>query len=62
MDKVNRDTFLEDIKDEYEDIREDHYDNLKERKYLSLEKARQKKLVIDWLEYTPSNEYKQKNL
>lgn len=51
---MNRDTFLEDIKDEYEDIREDHYDNLKERKYLSIEKAREKKLNINWNDYRPS--------
>ena len=39
---------MEDINEEYEDIRQDHYDNLLERKYLSLEKARARALKIDW--------------
>ena len=39
---------MEDIDEEYEDIRQDHYDNLLERKYLSLEEARSRSLKIDW--------------
>ena len=42
---------MEDIDDEYEDIRQDHYDNLLERKYLSLEGARDRALKIDWSEF-----------
>merc|ERR1712176_192134 len=47
---------FEDIKEEYEEIREEHYQGLKERKYLPLEKARAKKLRWDWKDsakYTP---------
>lgn len=39
---------MEDVDEEYQDIRDDHYDNLKDRKYLSLEQARSKALNIDW--------------
>ena len=39
---------MEDVNEEYEDIRQDHYDNLLERKYLSLEEARTRALKIDW--------------
>ncbi|CAL8106852.1 unnamed protein product [Orchesella dallaii] len=53
LDAVNRSEFIEEIADEYVDIREDHYENLKERKYLSLEKARERKLVIDWKNFNP---------
>merc|ERR1712142_1107178 len=47
---------MEDVKEEYEEIREEHYQGLKERKYVSLEKARAKKLRWDWKDakkYTP---------
>ena len=39
---------MEDVDEEYEDIRQDHYDNLLERKYLSLVEARSRALKIDW--------------
>ena len=39
---------MEDIDEEYEDIRQDHYDNLLERKYLSLEQARSRASNVDW--------------
>ena len=39
---------MEDIDEEYEDIRQDHYENLLERKYLSLEQARARSLKINW--------------
>ncbi|XP_078001227.1 methionine synthase-like [Glandiceps talaboti] len=44
-----REEYLEEIVEDYEDVREDHYDSLKDRKYLSIEKARNKKLEIDWI-------------
>ncbi|KAJ1976074.1 hypothetical protein H4R35_002855, partial [Dimargaris xerosporica] len=34
MDKNTRDDYVEDVADEYEEIREDHYDSLKDRRYL----------------------------
>merc|ERR1712002_269865 len=56
LDEDNFEDYFEDIKDEYEEIREEHYQGLKERKYLSLEKARSKKMKWDWKnakKYTP---------
>lgn len=53
LDNNNRETFLEDINEEYEDIREDHYENLRDRKYHSLADARKRKLVLDWKAYKP---------
>uniref|UniRef100_H2Y1G0 Methionine synthase n=1 Tax=Ciona intestinalis TaxID=7719 RepID=H2Y1G0_CIOIN len=40
--------YLDEIKEEYEEVRMDHYDSLLERKFLSLEQTRNKKLMIDW--------------
>ncbi|KAK3586830.1 hypothetical protein CHS0354_034868 [Potamilus streckersoni] len=48
LNEENRDDFVEEIKEEYEEICSDHYDSLKDRKYLSLQAARQKKLEINW--------------
>ena len=42
---------MEEIDEEYEDVRQDHYDNLYERNYLSLECARAKALKIDWTSF-----------
>ncbi|KAI8787934.1 methionine synthase-like [Biomphalaria glabrata] len=47
-DQASRDEFIEELSEEYEEIREEHYESLKDRKYLPLSKAREKKLVIDW--------------
>ncbi|GFR95585.1 methionine synthase [Elysia marginata] len=47
-DDNTREEFLEELNEEYEEIREEHYESLKDRKYVTLEKAREKKLVIDW--------------
>ena len=43
-----RDDFLEDLIEEYEEIREEHYESLRDRNYLPLEKARQQKMKIDF--------------
>uniref|UniRef100_A0A8C5MV13 Methionine synthase n=1 Tax=Leptobrachium leishanense TaxID=445787 RepID=A0A8C5MV13_9ANUR len=48
LDDNARDDFLEEIVEEYEDIRQDHYESLKERRYLTLEQARSKGFHIDW--------------
>lgn len=53
---INREEYIEEIADEYDDIREDHYENLKERKYLSLEMARERRIKLDWKNYTSSNQ------
>ncbi|ORY00126.1 methionine synthase-like protein [Basidiobolus meristosporus CBS 931.73] len=48
LDENSRDDFVEDLAEEYEELREDHYDSLKDRKYLSLSLVREKGLKIDW--------------
>lgn len=48
LDAREKDDFVQEVAELYEDLRDEHYSSLKERKYLSLEKARQNKLVIDW--------------
>ncbi|XP_052468033.1 methionine synthase isoform X2 [Carassius gibelio] len=49
LDGGVREDFFEELQEEYEDIRQDHYDSLKERRFLSLSRAREKGLHIDWL-------------
>uniref|UniRef100_A0A672LXG4 Methionine synthase n=1 Tax=Sinocyclocheilus grahami TaxID=75366 RepID=A0A672LXG4_SINGR len=49
LDEGIREDFFEEIREEYEDIRQDHYDSLKDRRFLSLSRAREKGLHIDWL-------------
>eukprot|EP00049_Salpingoeca_infusionum_P026592 m.26559 g.26559 ORF g.26559 m.26559 type:complete len:1252 (-) comp8846_c0_seq1:700-4455(-) len=48
LDQTNREEFVEDISDEYEEIRDDYLESLVDRKYLSLADARERKLVIDF--------------
>eukprot|EP00127_Corallochytrium_limacisporum_P002957 Clim_evm4s144 gene=Clim_evmTU4s144 len=48
LDEAEREDFMDDIKEEYEELREEHYDGLKDRKFLSIEKARAHKQAIDW--------------
>lgn len=43
-----KETFVQDIAEEYEDVRTDHYENLQDRVYVSLEKARENRFKIDW--------------
>ncbi|XP_072312800.1 methionine synthase [Eucyclogobius newberryi] len=47
-DDSQKDEYFDELKEEYEDIRQDHYDSLKDRRYLSLTKAKEKGLHIDW--------------
>ncbi|KAG8444186.1 hypothetical protein GDO86_009390 [Hymenochirus boettgeri] len=48
LDENTKDDFLEEIAEEYEDIRQEHYESLRERRYLKLEEARNKGFNIDW--------------
>merc|ERR1712128_360631 len=48
LDPTAKMEYVEDIIEEYEEVREDHYENLREKKYFSLEKARVLKMKIDW--------------
>ncbi|KAL1264896.1 hypothetical protein QQF64_005251 [Cirrhinus molitorella] len=49
LDEGVREDYFEEIREEYEDVRQDHYDSLKDRRFLSLSRAREKGLHIDWL-------------
>merc|ERR1719253_2221841 len=42
--------FMEDVREQYEEMREDHYASLASRKFLSLEKARAAMLPTNWKE------------
>jgi len=48
LNDKKRDEFKEDVREQYEELREDHYASLAARKFLTLEKARAKMLVVDW--------------
>ncbi|KAI9104481.1 methionine synthase [Phlyctochytrium arcticum] len=48
LDKKSHDEFVEDIADEYEDLRAEHYEGLKERRYLTLQEAIAKKPQFEW--------------
>lgn len=52
LDRSRKEDFMEDVKEEYEEIRIEHYESLQERAYISLAKARQKKLKIN---FSPSD-------
>lgn len=54
LDVNLRDDFLQEISEEYENIRKDFYENKTEKNFVSLEKARKLKFKIDWKNYTPS--------
>ncbi|KAK1170996.1 hypothetical protein AOXY_G7974 [Acipenser oxyrinchus oxyrinchus] len=51
LDENVKEEYIEEITEEYEDIRQDHYDTLKDRRFWSLEQARGKGLHIDWLSH-----------
>eukprot|EP00965_Chrysotila_dentata_P003872 126515-Pleurochrysis_carterae.AAC.3 len=48
LNDKKRAEFIEDVKEQYEELREDHYASLASRKFLTLEKARQHSLNINW--------------
>lgn len=54
LDEANRDEFIEDIAEEYEELREEHYAGLEERKFISLKEARDRKYRIDFVENPPA--------
>lgn len=48
LDEKVRQEFIEDIVEEYEELRDDYYDSLLERRHLRYEEARKKKFAIDF--------------
>eukprot|EP00908_Phaeocystis_cordata_P018219 Transcript_29617.p1 GENE.Transcript_29617~~Transcript_29617.p1 ORF type:complete len:1170 (-),score=730.60 Transcript_29617:225-3734(-) len=53
LNDKKRDDFMADVKEQYEEMREDHYASLASRKFISLEKAREKMLKVDWKANVP---------
>ena len=49
-----RQDFVEELLEDYEELREDHYASLEERKLVPFSVAREKKLQIDWKENPPA--------
>lgn len=52
LDEKQNEDFLEEINEDYEDIRIDHYDSLKDRVYLTHEQAKAKKLQLEFNDNT----------
>eukprot|EP00884_Botryococcus_braunii_P010648 jgi/Botrbrau1/19585/Bobra.0035s0068.1 len=48
LDPKNRDLFAEDIKEQYQEMREEFYAGLEDRKYLPLPDCQKKALAVDW--------------
>jgi 5-methyltetrahydrofolate--homocysteine methyltransferase len=48
LDSEKKDQFLNEIAEEYDDLREEHYESLKNKVYLPLKDARLRPSVIDW--------------
>lgn len=53
LDEVKREDFMENINEDYSDVREDHYESLRTKKYCSITQARQKRINIDWTDFKP---------
>ncbi|KAF1765910.1 hypothetical protein GCK72_005863 [Caenorhabditis remanei] len=51
-DMTVRDAFLQDLNEDYEDVRQEHYESLKDRRFTALGKTREKKFNIDWNKFT----------
>ena len=48
LDANNRDEYVADVQEEYADLRKEYYDGQKDKSFISLAKARSKKLQTDW--------------
>ena len=51
LDEDNKDEYALEFKEEYEEMREEYFDGLQERRYVSLETARNNKLILDWASF-----------
>merc|ERR1719189_1862631 len=51
LDQNAVEDYVADIDEEYEEVREDHYENLRDKKYVTLEKAREKRYALT--EFSP---------
>jgi 5-methyltetrahydrofolate--homocysteine methyltransferase len=48
LDPSNKEEYMADIRQEYEDLRREYYEGQKEKNFVSLQKARSKALRTDW--------------
>ena len=53
LDESNRQDYIDEVAELYEEMRQEHYDGLEDRKYLTLEKARQQRFRIDYVNEPP---------
>jgi len=51
LNKETKDKFIEEIRNEYERLREAHNKKQIEREFISIEQARKNKLILDWKNY-----------
>jgi len=49
LDSKSIDEYMDDIREDYEDVRQMHYESLRDRRYLSLEKARARRLTLNFI-------------
>lgn len=48
LNKEQKPEYIREIREEYDDLRKEYYDGLKDKSFISLAKARSKKLKTDW--------------
>ena len=53
LDKKLRDDYIQDTNIDYENLRKEYYENKIEKEFITLEKARKNKFVLDWKNYKP---------
>ncbi|KAJ1558793.1 hypothetical protein HK096_004077 [Nowakowskiella sp. JEL0078] len=53
LDSSQLEDFVQDINDDYEDMRAEHYEGLKDRRYLKIEESRTKRCVLDFVKHVP---------
>ena len=49
LDPRRRDDFLEDLREQYGELRDQFYAGLEDRKFLTLDQARARKFKVDWM-------------
>ena len=54
LDANLKDSFFQEIKEEYKELREDYLSTQKDKKYKDLQSARKNKFLIDWAGYQPA--------
>lgn len=48
LDPNNYSEYVQDIKNEYEEVRKEYFESQQEKQFVSLNKARTKKMKVDW--------------